>query len=145
VVGLGQGERAGRVESRHRRQPARALGLGPEHVDGSHREPRLDAEERPEASVAAMQLHVHEPARQLAHAGAAVALEVLADQAELGQANEQRPRQLGTFPVVVDDREHLVVDEAPGSHEVVRLLVAELLADEQVIGCERGCHQVAWT
>src|SRR6185369_3817197 len=76
-------------------------------------------------------------AGERAHAGAAVALDVVADQPQLGEPPHQGPGQLGPLPVLVDRREHLVVDEAPRGDELRRLLVAELLAHEEVVGGER--------
>jgi hypothetical protein len=49
-------------------------------------------------------------------------LDAVADDAELAQLLDQRPGELGPFPVVVDDRQHLVVDEVPGAPPVVALL-----------------------
>src|SRR5918999_1354495 len=55
----------------------------------------------------------------------------------------ERPRELRALPVVVDDREHLLVDEAAGAHERLPFGVVELLADEEVVGDECGAeHQV---
>ena len=136
-VGLGQRERADRVEPRHRRQPALLLLLGAEQLDRLHRQPGLHAEERAEAAVAAVQLHVDQAAGERAHARAAVALDVLAVEAELGEPAHQRPRQLGGLPVLVDRRQDLLVDEPAGGDEVLPLLVGELLADVEVVGGER--------
>ena len=113
------------------------LLLGAEQVDRLHRQPGLDAEERAEAAVAAVQLHVDEAAGERAHAGAAVAGDVLAVEAEVGEPAHQRPRQLGALPVLVDRGQHLVVDEPPRAHEVIPLLVGELLAHEEVVGGQR--------
>ena len=121
-------------------QPALALLLGAEQVDRSHRQAGLHAEERAEAAVAAVDLHVDEAPGERAHPRAAVALDAVADQAELAEAAEQRPRRLGALPVVVDHRKHLLVDEAPRAQEVVPLLVGELLADEEVVGRQRGAE-----
>ena len=137
MLGLGQRERADRLHPRHRRQPALLLLLGAEHRDRLHGQPGLHGEERAEAAVAAVQLHVHQPARERAHARAAVALDVLAEQAELGEPAHQRPRELGALPVAVDDGQHLAVDEAPRGDEVLPLLGGELLADLEVVGRER--------
>ncbi len=72
VGGLSERERPDRLETRHRRQPARLLLLGAEQRDGLHRESGLHAEERAEAAVATMQLHVDETAGERAHPRAAV-------------------------------------------------------------------------
>jgi hypothetical protein len=52
-----------------------------------------------------------------AHPGAPIALDVLADDAELGQPLDQRPADLGPFPVRGDDRHDLLVDEPPDGDE----------------------------
>ena len=108
VLGLGQRERADRLQPRHRRQPALLLLLGAEQVDRLHRQPRLDAEERAEAAVAAVQLHVHQAARERAHARAAVALRCprrsrpsSASRRISGHGSSAR------LPVLVDRRQHL--------------------------------------
>ena len=137
VLGLGQRERADLLDAGHAREPALALLLGAEQVDRAHRQARLHAEERPEAPVAAVDLHVHEPPGERAHPRAAVALDVVADQAELAEPPEQRPGRLGPLPVLVDLRQHLLVDEAPRAQEVLPLLLGELLADEEVVGGQR--------
>ena len=137
VLGFGQREGADRLQARHRRQPALPLLLGAKHRDRLHREPRLHSQERPEAPVAPVQLHVDQARGQRGHARAAVAVDVLPDDAELGEPFDQRPGQLGALPVVVDGWQDLRVDEPPRGDEVLPLLVAELLADQQVVGGER--------
>ena len=137
MVGLGQRERAGLLDAGHARKPALALLVGAEQVDRAHRQAGLHAEERAEAAVAAVDLHVHEAPGERAHPRAAVALDVVADQAELAEAPEQRPGRLRALPVLVDRRQHLLVDEAPRAQEVIPLLVGELLADEEVVGRQR--------
>ena len=93
----------------------------------------MHAEEHAEAAVAAVQFHRDQPARHRAHPGAAVSLDVLADDAELGQPLDQRPADLGPFPVRADDRHDLLVDEPPDGDEVRPLLVGELLADGEEV------------
>jgi hypothetical protein len=137
VVGLGQREGADLVEARHRLQPALLLLLRAEHRDRLHRQAGLNAEAGPEAPVAAVKLHRHQARGQRAHAGAAVAVDVLADQLELGEAHHERPWQLGALPVVVDRPQEFLVDQAPGADEPLPLLVAELLAHEEVVSGER--------
>ena len=91
----------------------------PSMRDRAHRQPGLHAEEGAEAAVAAVELHVDQPGRDRAHRRAAVALDAVADDAQLGQPLDQRPGELGALPVVVDDRQHLVVDEVAGAPPVV--------------------------
>src|SRR5216684_9192681 len=74
---------------------------------------------------------VSRPAR--AHPGAPISFDVLADDAELGQPPDQRPADLGPFPVRADDRHDLLVDEPPDGDEVRPLLVDELLADGEEV------------
>jgi hypothetical protein len=42
-------------------------------------------------------------------------LQSVADDTEAGQLLDELPRELGAFPVVVDDRKYVGVDELPGS------------------------------
>jgi hypothetical protein len=137
VGGLGERESSDRVEAGHGGQPALLLLLAAEQVDRLHREPRLDAEERAEAAVAAVKLHVDEAARERAHARAAVAGDVLAVEPEVREAAQELPGQLRGLPVLVDRRQHLIVDEAPCGREPIPLLVGELLADLEVVRGER--------
>jgi hypothetical protein len=118
------------------------LRLRPEQGDRFHRQPGLDAEERAEAAVAAVQFHVDEAAGERAHPGAAVAGDVLAVELEVDEPAHQRPRQLGALPVLVDRGQHLLVDEPPRAQEVIPLLVAELLADEEVVGRQRRAEML---
>jgi hypothetical protein len=64
-----------------------------------------------------VELHVHQAAGERVEARAAVALDVLPEQPELGQAAHERPGQLGRLPVLVDRRQDLAVDEAPVSRK----------------------------
>jgi hypothetical protein len=137
VVGLGEGEGAELLQARHRGQPALLLLLRAEHGDRPHRQPRLHAQPRPQAAVTAIELHVDEPAADRVQPRTAVPLDVLADDPQLAQPTDQRPRKLGSLPVTADDRQHLVVDEGPHAGERVDLRVGELLAQEEVVGGER--------
>ena len=84
------------------------------------------------------------PRGERAHPGAAVAVDVLAVQAEVGEAAHERPGQLRGLPVLVDRRQDLPVDEAPRGHEVLPLLVRELVADVEVVGGERVAEMCVW-
>ena len=103
----------------------------------------MHAEEYAQAPVAAVQFHGDQPARHRAHPGAPVALDVLADDAELGQPLDQRPADLGPFPVRADDRDDLLVDEPPDGPEPVPLLVGELLADGEEVRPEGLAEMLA--
>src|SRR5262249_38670203 len=64
-------------------------------------------------------------------------LDVLADDAELGQPADELPRDLGPFPGRADDRHDLLVDKAPDRDEPRPLLVGELLAHGKEVRAER--------
>ena len=133
VIGLGERERPDRVQCGHRRQPALLLLLRAAHRDRLHGQPGVHAEEGAQRPVAAVQLHVDEPAGHGAHAGGAVAVDVLADDLQLGQPPEQVPGQLGLLPVVADVGQHLLVDEPPDGDEPLPLLPGELLAHREEV------------
>ena len=118
------------------------LFLGAEHRDGAHGESGLYAEERAEAAVAAVEFHVHQPGRDRAHRRAAVPVDAVADDSELGQLSNQRPRELRALPVVVDGGQHLVVDEVAGTAPDAALLGGELVADVEVVGTQRASDRV---
>jgi hypothetical protein len=63
-----------------------------------------------------------------AHRRAAVAVDAVADDPQLGEFLDQRPRELGALPVAVDHREHVLVDEVAGAFQVAQLLVGQLSA-----------------
>jgi hypothetical protein len=137
VLGLGESEGADALQRRHRGKPARLLVIGSEQVDRLHGEAGLHPEERTEAAVAAVELHVHQTTRERAHPGASVALDVLAQQIELREPAHVRPRELGGLPVVVDHRQHFLIDEPAGGEETLPLLVGELFAHEEIVSGER--------
>src|SRR6266516_5934552 len=85
------------------------------------------------SAVAAVQFHGDQAARHRAHPGAPVAPDVLADDAELRQPLDQRPADLGPFPVRADDRHDLLVDEPPDGDEVLPLLAGELFPDGEEV------------
>ncbi len=133
VLRLGQREGPQLAHPGHVRQPARLLLLRAAHRDRQHGQARVHAEEHAEAAVTAVQFHRDQPARHRAHPGAPVSLDVLADDAELGQPPDQRPADLGPLPVRAGGRHHLLVDEPPDGDEARPLLVGELLADREEI------------
>jgi hypothetical protein len=133
VLRFGQREGPQLVHPGQVRQPARLLLRRAAHRDRQHGQACVHAEEHAEAAVAAVQFHRDQPARHRAHPGAAVAFDVLAEDAELGQPLDQRPADLGPFPVRADDRHDLLVDEPPDGDEVRPLLVGELLADGEEV------------
>ena len=97
----------------------------------------MHAKERAQASVAAVELHVHQSAGDRIKARATVSLDVLADDPELPDPPDQRPGHLGSLPVARDHGEDLVIDQGADATESEELRVAELLADEEVVGRSR--------
>jgi len=91
--------------------------------------PSLDAVEGAEAAVAAVELHVDEAFGQRAHR---------LEETQLGEPAEQRPRKLGGLPVLVDDGQDLLVDEAAGGQEAFVVVVRELVAEAEVVSGESG-------
>jgi hypothetical protein len=134
VLGLGERERSDALQARHRRQPALALLLGAEHLERLHREVRVDAEERGDAAVGVRPLHAHQPGRRGAHAGAAVALDRAACQAEPGDLRHELERELGALPVVVDDRRDLAGAERAEAVADLAVGVGEQLVRQVHVG-----------
>ncbi len=130
------------VQLRHRGQPPLLLLLRAEHRDGLHGQSGLDAEEGAQAAVAAVELEVDQAVGDRAHRRAAVALDPVAHDPEAPQPLDQVTRELRALPVVVDDRQHLVVDEAPGAVPVVALLRGELVGDPEEVGAARTANSV---
>jgi hypothetical protein len=75
-VGLGEAEAADGLAAREAREPATLLLLGAVGVDRVHHQRALHRAERADARVAALELLHHEAVGDVAHARAAVALEV---------------------------------------------------------------------
>ena len=73
----------------------------------------MDPEEGADASVAPRQLHPDQSHRDRRVSGAAIAPGGSAGDAEGGQLGHQLKWELGTLPVVVNNRNHLCLTEAP--------------------------------
>jgi hypothetical protein len=79
---------------------------------------------------------VHEPARDRTRRRAAVAVDAVPDDAQLAQRPDQRPRELGAFPVAVDGPQHVLVDELPDPLQVVELLRRQVVGEVEVVGAQ---------
>ena len=101
---LGEAEAADLFPARHRRQPLLLLLLRSVEIDRAHRQAAVHAEEGAERRVDACQLHRDEAEQLLASAGAAVALEAQAADAQLLERRQQLERKRIVGPVLVDDR-----------------------------------------
>ena len=126
-AGLGQAEAAQLLAAGERREPGVLLLVGAEGVDGIHHERGLHADEAAEAGVAAFQFLHHQAVFDVGHAGAAVALEVGAEEAELAhQGTSSRGKR--------SVRKH----SSMMGIEVVFDEIARGAADEQLVFGEGG-------
>jgi hypothetical protein len=110
-----------------RREPGVLLLVGAEGVDGVHHQAGLHADKAAEAGVAAFQLLHHQAVLDVGHAGAAVALEVGAEEAQLAHDGDQFARKALGAEALLDDGDEVVFDK-----------VARGFADEQFVLAEAG-------
>ena len=143
VLGLGQRERADRVQVGHRRQPALLLLLGAEHRDRLHREVRVHAVERAHAAVRARPLHAHEAGGGRAHPRAAVAVDRPARHLQRRDLRDQLERELRPLPVAVDDRRDLLLAERAQPVPDPALVVGELLVEQVEVRHDAECATVS--
>ena len=80
---------------------------------------------------------MHQAARDRAQTGAPVTADLLADDAQLAEPADERPGQLGAFPVAADHRQHLILDEPAHPAQDVELVLGELLTQEEVVRRQR--------
>src|SRR6266567_5407451 len=81
---------------------------------------------------------MHKSGGDRAHRRAAVSLDAVTDDIQRGKFLDQRPGELGTLPVAVDDWQHLVVDEVAGAPQVVQLSTGQLVRDPEIVGTKRA-------
>ena len=96
------------------REPLVLLRGGAEGVDGVHHQRALHRDEAAQAGVAALQLLHHLPVGDVGHAGAAVAGEIGAEEAEFAQLGHQVHGEGGFAIVLFDDGQDFVVHELAG-------------------------------
>ena len=131
-VGLRETEAADRAAARELRQPALLLLGRAVGVDRIHHETALHRREGAQAGVAALELLHHQAVGDVVHARAAVAVEVRAEQAEIGELGDERHRERAVLAdVLLDARQELLRDEL--AHGLAREL---LLVGEQVVEAE---------
>ena len=111
----------------HPGQPLLLLLLGAELVDRAHRQRTLHADEGAQAGVARLQLHGGQPVLDGAAAGAAVARQVHAEQAEFADLGGDLAREDRRLVPRGDVRADPLVDER-----------ADLVAERQFLGGEEG-------
>ncbi len=108
-------------------EPGVFLLVRAEGVDGVHDECGLHADEAAESGVAAFQLLHHEAVLDVGHAGAAVALEVGAEEAEFSHDGDELARKALGAETFLDDGNEVVFDE-----------VARGAANEEFVFAEAG-------
>ena len=106
-------------------EPGVFLLVGPEGVDGVHDECGLHADEAAESGVAAFQLLHHKAVLDIGHAGAAVALEVGAEEAKLAHDGYELAWKALGAETFLDDGNQVVFDEVARSAANKELVLAE--------------------
>ena len=110
-AGLGEAEAAELFAAGESGEPGVFLLVGAEGVDGVHDERGLHADEAAEAGVAAFEFLHHQAVFDVGHAGASVALEVGAEEAELAHDGNQFAREALGAKAFLDDGDEVVFDE----------------------------------
>ncbi len=91
------------------------LLVGSVGVDGIHHQRALHGDEAAQAGIAALDLLHDEAVLDVAHAGAAVAFQVRAEEAEFGHFGDQLGREAGVAEAIADHgRDALVGEPARG-------------------------------
>jgi hypothetical protein len=124
-AGFGEAEAAELFAFSERGEPGVLLVFRAEGVDGIHDERGLDADEAAEAGVAALQLLHDEAVFDVGHAGAAVTLEVCAEEAQLAHDRDEFAGEAAFAEAVFDDGNEIIVDE-----------IARCFADEELVFTE---------
>ena len=133
-VGLGQAEAPDRLARRHPRQPLLFLLLRAPFPDREHRQRALHGDQRADPRVAGLQLQAGEPVGGRRGAGAAVALEVHAEDVQLAELLGELERDRGLLEPVADVGDDLVLDESADSVADVALFVREKRVDREEVG-----------
>ena len=110
-----------------------SLLLGAEAVDREHAERALDRDEGPEAAVGVLELQAREPVRDGAGARAPVALEVHAEEAEVGEPLADREGELAPLEPIAHPGQDLLGREGPDRALDLPLLLREEVGDVQVV------------
>ncbi len=127
---------------RHGRQPLVLLLVGAEGVDGVHDERGLHADEGADAGVAALHLLRHQAVFHIGHSGAAVAVQIGAEEAHLAHRLHQLAGKAAFAVALFDDGDQVVVDEAASGVADKPLIFGEqgIEADEvDVLELESHC------
>ncbi len=113
-------------------EPGLLLLVAAEGVDGIHDQGGLHADERAHAGVAALHLLHDQAVFDVRHAGAAVAFEAGAEEAEVGHGLDQFAGEAAGAVALLDDGDEVVFDELAGGVADQEFVVGEesVKADE---------------
>src|SRR5206468_4579885 len=107
-----------------------------------------DRRHRAEPRVARLELLHDEPVGDVREPGAAVALDVRAEESQLAHAGDQRARKFLRRVALLDHGQRLPLDEAPDARPRHALLVSEELLDAVVVDFtgrhRRALESFAW-
>jgi hypothetical protein len=123
MIRFGEAEAADRVAGRHPGQPFLLLRLGAVPPDRVHGERTLHGDQAAQPRVGRLHFPAGDAVRDRAHAGAAVAGQVHAEQAELAEFGHQFAGERASLEPVRDVR-----------HDTVSRVAAHRVADQALIG-----------
>ena len=134
-VGLGQPEAAERLSRRHPRQPLLLVRVGAPAVDRVHRQRALHGHEAAQPRVDRLELAAGHAVRRRGRPGAAVALQVHAEQAELAELRAEVVGQGALVVPVGDVRGELLRGErAHGVPDRAVLVGQQPVDGQEVVG-----------
>ena len=133
-IGLGQPEAAHRLAGRHGGQPAVLLGVGAIGVERVHDQGALDRSEGAQARIPSLELLHGQAVGDVVQPGAAVALQVGAEETELAHLRHQLHGEGAVLAdVLLDHGKELPGDELPDRVPRHPLLVGEELVEAQEV------------
>ena len=124
-VRLGEAEAAELFAGGELRQPVVLLLVGSEGEDGIHDQRRLHADETAHAGVAALEFLHDQAVLDIGHAGAAIAVKVGAEEAELAHLRDEFAREAPFAIALFDDGDEVIFDELARCVASQALVVAE--------------------
>ena len=140
-VGLGEAEAAELLAGGQLRQPVVLLLVGAEGVDRIHDQRRLHADEAADAGVAALQLLHDQAVLDIGHAGAAVAFDGRAEEAQFAHGLDQFAREAAVAIALLDDGNEVVFDKVAGGVASEALFFREQVVEsEKIYAFELKCH-----
>lgn len=122
------------------RQIALPLFLAAVGENRVHHQRALHADEAAQAAIAALEFLHDEAVVDVAHAGAAIAIEVGAEKAHLAHLGDEAGGKAALVVAVPDDRHHLLVDKLPGRLADELLLFAQKGIDMKIVHTAKSAH-----